>query len=85
MITQVVIVKAKHPTWSERYKLGVELSKSLDPVRTFEEVGAELGITKQNAYTETVLALGTLGWRLREFDRIVMEMCRACTITGVAS
>lgn len=66
MITQRGIVKAKHPTWSERYKLGVELSKGMDPVSTLEEVGAELGITKQNAYTETVLALGTLGWRLRE-------------------
>ena len=53
------------PTWTEKYRLGVLLNKQMDPVCTLEEVAAELGITKQNAYTETVLALGALAWTLR--------------------
>ncbi len=54
------------PTWRQRYLFGVALSQHLEPVCTLEEIGAELGITKQNAYTESVLALGRLGWLLRE-------------------
>lgn len=57
---------ARRPSWTERHRLGVELSKHLDPVSTLEEVGQELGISKQNAYHESVLALGTLAWHLRD-------------------
>lgn len=56
----------RKPTWSERYRLGVEMNKHLDTVCTLEELGAELGLTKQNAYTESVLALGSFVWELRE-------------------
>lgn len=56
----------RKPNWTQRYRLGVELNRSMEPVCTLEQVAAELGITKQNAYTETVLALGTLAFRLME-------------------
>jgi hypothetical protein len=55
----------KAPGFTVRYQLGVELARHLDPVCGYEEIGAALGITKQNAYTETMLALGHLGLRLR--------------------
>lgn len=48
------------PGWAVRYRLGVELNKHMPHVATLEQVAAEMGITKQNAYTETCLALGTL-------------------------
>lgn len=60
-------VASRRPTWTERYRLGVEMNRHMDPICTLEELGAELGITRQNAYTETVLALGTLAWHLREY------------------
>ncbi len=44
--------------YSRHYKLGVEMSKLLEPRCTLRELGDHLGITKQNAYTESVLALG---------------------------
>ena len=57
----------KPPTWSQRYRLGVALNRELEGSRTYEEIAAELGITKQNAYTEVVLALGAFAfaWRAR--------------------
>lgn len=55
----------RKPGFTERYRLGVELSKHLDPVCTLEELGRELGISTQNAYTQSVLALGTLAWHLK--------------------
>ena len=53
------------PCFADRIRLGVEMSKYLDTDCTYEEIGIELGITKQNAYTEVMLALGTLVWLLR--------------------
>jgi hypothetical protein len=50
--------------WQARYRIGVLLNKHLDPVCTLDELGAELGITRQNAYTESVLALGKFAVRL---------------------
>lgn len=52
------------PNWSTRYRVGVALNKHLEHFCTLEELGAELGITKQNAYTESVLALGALACAL---------------------
>lgn len=57
---------AKAPGWAQRYRLGVELNPHMPHVATLQEVANELGITKQNAYTETVLALGHFVYRLRE-------------------
>lgn len=53
------------PRFTECYRLGVAMSKHLEPVCTLEAVGAEFGITKQNAYTECALALGKLVWHLQ--------------------
>lgn len=56
----------REPNFLEKYRLGAKLAKHLDPLCTLEEVGAQLGISKQNAYTESVVALGKLAWKLRE-------------------
>jgi hypothetical protein len=50
------------PGWKARYRLGVMLNKELEHYATLTEVAEELGITRQNAYTETVLALGSLAF-----------------------
>lgn len=50
------------PNWTTYYDLGVQLNQKMKPWRTWEEVGDKLGITKQNAYTCGVLALGKLAW-----------------------
>lgn len=49
-----------------RYRIGAELARQLDPVKTYEEIAQELGISKQNAYTMTVLALGKLAIGLKQ-------------------
>ncbi|WP_421793435.1 hypothetical protein [Hydrocarboniphaga effusa] len=53
-------------SFKQKYSLGVELSRQLEPVCTLEELGAAIGVTKQNAYTESVLALGTLALLLMQ-------------------
>lgn len=50
--------------WTTRYRVGVVLNRQMEPQCTLEQLATELGITKQNAYTETVLALGSLACRL---------------------
>lgn len=52
------------PTWDQRHRLGVLMSRHMEPVRTLEDMAAELGSTKQRLYHETVVALGSLAWRL---------------------
>lgn len=48
------------PGFKTYYAIGVVASKRAATFCTLEQVGRELGISKQNAYTETVLALGKL-------------------------
>lgn len=64
----------KKLSWSRRYRLGVEVNKCMDHFATLEEVAVELGITKQNAYTETVLALGTLVCLMRARLGLPLDM-----------
>lgn len=52
--------------YTQRYRLGVIASKEIETVATLEEVAAEFGLTRQNAYTECCLALGTLISRIRQ-------------------
>lgn len=56
--------------WSLRYRVGVAVNKEMSHLMTLEEVATELGITKQNAYTETCLALGTFVCAFRRRLRI---------------
>jgi len=56
----------RQPSYTELYRLGAEMNKFMEPVFTFEEIAAELGISKQRANYESIVALGTLAWRLRE-------------------
>lgn len=50
--------------WSTRYRIGAILSKQMDAHCTLAELGHTLGVTPQNAYTESVLALGALACAL---------------------
>lgn len=50
------------PNWTTFYDLGVQLNQQMRPWRSFEDVGRELGVTKQNAYTICMVALGKLAW-----------------------
>lgn len=54
------------PTWTEQYRLGSQVNQQMEHFCTLQELADELGITKQNAHTEAVMALGILAWRLRE-------------------
>lgn len=56
---------ALRPTWAVYHQLGEELSKQLNPNCTYEEIGASLGISKQKAYHEAMVALGKLAYQLR--------------------
>lgn len=58
------------PTWTQLYKLGSAMNQHMDHCCTLQELGDALGVTKQNAYTESVLALGKLTWKLRERLRL---------------
>ena len=66
MTSVASLLPARKPGFTECYRLGVTLSKELDPVCTYEQIAAAIGVTKQNAYTEVVLALGKLGFMLRQ-------------------
>jgi len=59
------IRRATKPSWTQAYRLGVSLNREIEHACTLDCLGAELGITRQNAYTESVLALGKLAWALR--------------------
>lgn len=48
------------PTFATYYRIGVIASKRIPAHKTYAEVGHSLGITKQCAYTESVVALGKL-------------------------
>ena len=50
--------------WTTRYRVGVVLNRQMEAQCSLDQLAQELGITKQNAYTETVLALGSLACRL---------------------
>lgn len=54
------------PCWNTYYELGRQLSGQLRPERSLEAVGAAIGVTKQNAYTEVCVALGKLAYALRK-------------------
>ena len=56
------------------YEIGVVAAKRLPAFHSYAEVGRELGITKQNAYTESVLALGKLLYRIARIIREVPEL-----------
>lgn len=51
---------AAKPSFIELYRLGSRVSKQLEKFCTLEEMAEELGITRQNAYTESVVTLGKL-------------------------
>jgi hypothetical protein len=46
--------------WTTIYRIGCAMNARIDHYNTLQEIADELGITKQNAYTETVVALGKL-------------------------
>jgi len=46
------------PGFRTYYRIGVVYSKHAAWFATYEEIGRAFGITKQNAYTECVVALG---------------------------
>lgn len=51
--------------WTTYYRLGVIAQRQLPVFRSFEEVGRAVGVTKQNAYTEVVVALGKVVFAMR--------------------
>jgi len=53
------------PSWQLYHDLGAALMLKIPAHRSFEEIGAVLGITKQMAWHETAVALGKLAFRLR--------------------
>jgi hypothetical protein len=62
--------------WVTFYDLGVLVSRSLPAHKTYREIGAAFGITKQNAYTEAMIALGKVCYQLRQLrnaDRAARE------------
>lgn len=58
------LLRKPAPTFSVCYALGVALNQHIDTECTLEELGLVLGVSKQNAYTASVLALGKLAWLL---------------------
>ena len=66
----------KLPTFSVRYRVGVAVSKELDSFCTYEEIADQFGITKNNAYSLAVTALGALVCEL--YLRLSQCEDRAC-------
>ena len=56
----------RKPTWLEYHLLGEKTAQDLDAGFTFQEIGDELGMSKQQAYHECMVALGKLVYRLKQ-------------------
>ncbi len=57
---------ALRPSWEVYHRLGEEMSRHLKPNYTYEEIGACLGVSKQKAYHEAMVALGKLAYQLKK-------------------
>jgi len=57
------------PSWSVFHALGEEFAPRLEPYCTYEQIGKEIGTTKQMAYHEAVVALGKLIFNMRKSVR----------------
>lgn len=51
---------AQHYSWHQCITAARKVVDGLDAVSTYEQIGAELGVSKQRAYWVTMLALGKL-------------------------
>lgn len=56
----------RQPGFQTFYDIGVEVSRGMPVFKTFGEIGRQFRITQQNAYTEAVIALGKLAFRIRQ-------------------
>lgn len=56
----------RQPTWQTFYWLGLEASKHLDVRKSFVEIGQAFGMTKQNANTACLVALGKVVFAMRK-------------------
>ncbi len=54
------------PSWEVYHQLGEKFCQHLEPNFTFQEIGDNLGISKQKAYHECMVALGKLVYGLRK-------------------
>ena len=52
--------------WQTYYWLGVEAAKHLDVRKSFVEIGKAFGMTKQNANTACLVALGKVVYAMRK-------------------
>lgn len=57
---------ALRPSWAVYHQLGVTISRHLDPNHTYEEIGAAVGLSKQQAYHEAMVALGKVAYQLKQ-------------------
>jgi hypothetical protein len=60
----------RRPCWNTFYWLGVEANNLLEPVHSYVEIGRAFGVTKQNAFTECMVALGKVVFALRSIRRL---------------
>jgi hypothetical protein len=52
------------PGWKTYYQIGVAAQRRLPKHSTLDQVGRRFGLTRQNAYTASVVALGKFLYRL---------------------
>ncbi len=54
------------PTWAFYHRLGEQYAAHLQPNYSFAEIGREIGVSKQKAYHECMVALGKLVYGLKK-------------------
>lgn len=52
--------------WFAAMKLGASIAHQLDSNYTLDEIAAELGMTRQNVWVVSCVALGKLVWNLQK-------------------
>ncbi len=57
---------ALKPSWQVYHDLGKELAPSLTSNYTYDEIGAELGVSHQRAYHLCMVALGKLAYGMKK-------------------
>lgn len=61
----------RRPSFSSFYWLGVEASRGLDARATWSDIGRSVCLSKQNAYTAGMVALGKVVYELRKLHDAV--------------
>ena len=55
----------RNPKWDDFHRVGSKIVEEVEGVRSFQEIGDAMGITRSLAYHLCCVAVGKVAWRFR--------------------